>query len=264
MFSTKTTMCKQDKYIQQLEQNISEYALAIDGVPKNASEALQKRGWLLPYLFSYDDLLWGRWEYWHRIMIKKTIEGSGPIPQIKWVDLFKQQKEVKKNQDMLRRCINDRHREANIHSFAEWLLWGLAVGKEQPNISERVNEKYYKTFDIFHLLKYPTDYMSTLLMEQSGKGYKEALGYYPTPMQVVIAMNDMVISNEDPEVLKHKKIYDPAVGCGACLLPASNHMLRGYGNDVSHIAVKLCKIQCYFYAPWYAIHPKDIRGYKEH
>jgi hypothetical protein len=50
------------------------------------------------------------------------------------------------------------------------------------------------------------------------------------------------------------------VGCAAMLLPASNYFLRGYGQEISGIAVKLCTLQMYFYAPWYA-RPGEVSGF---
>jgi hypothetical protein len=71
----------------RLPHKISAYAEVIHGMPQLHSEVFKKRGWLLPFLFTYDDLLWGRWQYWTDIHQKGTIIGSGLIPQIEWVDI---------------------------------------------------------------------------------------------------------------------------------------------------------------------------------
>ena len=68
--------------LARLPHEIAGYAQAIGGLPQHHSEVFEKRGWLLPFLFAYDDLLWGRWRYWTDILEKGTIEGSGPTPQI--------------------------------------------------------------------------------------------------------------------------------------------------------------------------------------
>lgn len=237
----------------QLQHDISGYAVAINGLPKSHDQVFEKRGWLLPFLFGYDDLLWGRWSYWTEILMKGKIEGSGAIPRIEWVDL--RTPTAIKTSKMLAACMDPN--EATIDNFADWLLWGLGAIQELPRVSERLNEHYYRKFDIFLILDNPTDYLSYLLCEQTGKGYKAGLGYYPTPFNITRMMVDIAHGDCDPEILKRKTVMDPCVGCGAMLLPASNYFLRGYGQDISGIAVKLCMIQMYFYAPWYA-RPGDV------
>ncbi|WII35290.1 hypothetical protein [Paenibacillus thiaminolyticus] len=98
----------------RLPYEIAAYAEAIQGLPQNHSEVFFKRGWLLPYLFTYDDLLWGRWSYWLDILQKGIIEGSGPIPRIEW------ESPAESTKKMFARCMN--HHESTIDSFASWLL----------------------------------------------------------------------------------------------------------------------------------------------
>lgn len=228
-------------------------AQLLGGLPKHHSEVFHKRGWLLPFLMAYDQLLWGRWDYWGDILVKGTLEGSGPIPQIEWCS----SEHVHQVKKMLTSCLDHTYYEgARIHEFADWLLWGLGATKEPPKISANVNEHWYKTFDLFLVLRYPTDYLSGLLEEASSQGYQQALGYYSTPFTVTTMMNKIVLEgNEDPETHKYESVYDGCVGCGAMLLPASNYTLFGCGQDISPIAVKLCQIQMLWYAPWYAINP---------
>lgn len=244
--------------LARLAQEIAGYAQAIDGLPKHHSEVFEKRGWLLPFLFTYDDLLWGRWRYWTDILQKGTIEGSGPIPQIEWVDTYSKRSEETKK--MLNKCLL--HHEATIENFADWLLWGLAGTNEIPQVSEKLNEHYYRCFDLFLVLDNPTDYLSHLLCDQTGKGYKKGLGYFPTPFNISRMMVDILYGDGDPEQKKRQTVHDPCVGCGSMLLHASNYFLRGYGQDISGIAVKLCTIQMYWYAPWYA-RPGQVSGFEE-
>lgn len=257
---TKTDFYRLERFelerLTHLPHEMASYAEAINGLPKHHGEALDKRGWLLPFLFTYDDLLWGRWSYWTDILLNGTIEGSGPIPQIKWVDSSGLASQATKN--MLSECMN--HHEATIDNFADWLLWGLAATLHHPKVSDALNEHYYCHFDLFLILDNPTDYLSYLLCDQTGKGYKAGLGYYPTPFNITQMMVEMTHGGGDPEVMKRQSVMDPCVGCGAMLLPASNYFLRGYGQDISGIAVKLCTIQMYFYAPWYA-RPGEVAGF---
>lgn len=234
------------------------YAEEINGLPKHHSEVFSKRGWMLPFLFAYDKLLWGRWDYWLDIIEKGTIEGSGVIPQIEWETDYQMISEIYK---MLEKTM--KHPESNIERFSEWMHWALAINHEQQKltISESLNEHYYKYFDLFLILRYPTDYLSRLLSEETGKGYKGALGYYPTPFHICILMNELTF--EKGKDYKKQTVIDPCIGCGAMLLPASNYTLRGYGQDISKIAIDLAKIQMYWYAPWYAFHPENIGGFEE-
>lgn len=244
--------------LKKLHFAVQSNAIAIGGLPAHHTEIGNKRGWLVPFLIGYDDLLYGRWNYWLDILLKGTITGSGAIPQITWADTSSGPAIA--TAKMLSDCLN--HHEADIDSFADWLLWGLAAGDHYPAISSALNEHYYRTFDLFLVLDNPTDYLSNLLCDQTGRGYKKALGYYPTPFSITQLMASITIGNDDPEVLKRKTVHDPCIGCGAMLLPASNHILRGSGSDISGIAVKLCKIQMFFYAPWYA-RPGDVEGFDE-
>ncbi|GAK41915.1 hypothetical protein TCA2_4407 [Paenibacillus sp. TCA20] len=246
--------------LMKMQSSIYEYAKAISGLPSNHSEVFEKRGWLLPFLFSYDDLLWGRWNYWHEILQKKTIKGSGPIPQIEWKE--RGGEGVEETQKMLRKCLD--HHESTIDHFADWLMWGLAASPENQTlkISPELNEHYYREFDIFLVQNYPTDYLSHTLSEETGKGYKSGLGYFPTPFNITCMMTQMTMGG-DPEEEKRQTVYDGCVGCGATILPASNHTLRMIAQDISQIAVKLCKIQTYWYAPWYAFHPQWLKGFEQ-
>ncbi|KQN96848.1 type I restriction-modification system subunit M [Paenibacillus sp. Leaf72] len=242
--------------LEKLSQSVVSCAQAIGGLPKNHQEVFEKRGWLLPYLFSYDDLLWGRWAYWTDILQKGSLEGSGPIPKIEWKN--NHSKASLETVKMLENCLN--HHDASIDSFSDWLLWGMAASNEVPRISEKLNEHYYRKFDLFLVLDNPYDHMSYLLCDQTGKGYKSGLGYFPTPFSVAEMLVEMTNLGGDREDLKRKTVLDPSVGCGALLLPASNYYLRGYAQDISSIALKLCRIQMYWYAPWYAC-PGEVSGF---
>lgn len=247
------------KILKKLPSELSGYAMAIGGMPRNHSEVFNKRGWLLPFLFVYDELLnGGRWLYWLDILEKGTIAGSRSIPQIHWTDIWSPQAQAAKS--MLDTCLQ--HHEATIDNFADWLLWGLGGSTVCPNISEGLNEHYYRIFDLFLVLDNPTDYLSNVLVDQTGKGYHQGLGYYPTPFNICRFMVEILHGAGEREEMKRQTVSDPCVGCGAMLLPASNYFLRAYASDISGIAVKLCTIQMFFYAPWYA-RPGQVQGFDE-
>jgi hypothetical protein len=63
--------------LARLPHELASYAEAINGLPKHHGESLDKRGWLLPFLFTFDDLLWGRWSYWTNILMKEPSKVVG-------------------------------------------------------------------------------------------------------------------------------------------------------------------------------------------
>lgn len=226
----KSKLYRMDRFspnqLEKLHFEVQMSAQGIGGLPGNHTEVRNKKGWLLPFLIGYDELLWGRWNYWLDILQKGTIAGSGDIPQITWTE--PSSAPAIATTKMLSQCLN--HHDANIDTFADWLLWGLAAGEGYPNISDNLNEHYYRVFDLFLVLDNPTDYLSYLLCEQTGKGYKKGLGYYPTPFNLTQLMVEILLPHDDkPELLKNKTVHDPCIGCGAMLLPASNYFLRGSG-----------------------------------
>ncbi len=243
--------------LKKVSQDIGDYAQAIGGMPQHHADVFEKRGWLIPFLLAYDELLWKRWLYWTDILAKGTITNSGPIPPIQWTDLSSSKATVVHK--MLTHCLE--HTESNIDHFADWLLWGLGASEEKPRISSKLNEHYYREFDLFLVLDNPTDYLSHILSEETGRGYKSGLGYFPTPFNIARLMVEVTHGDGDPEVLKRLTVNDPCVGCGVMLLAASNYFLRGYGMDISSIAVKLCTIQMYWYAPWFAKPGQHIEGF---
>lgn len=245
--------------LYKLQHDVKMYSSITKGLPKNHKEVFKKKGWLLAFLYSYDSLLWGRWDYWMDIVVKGTIQGSGPIPQINWSN--KGQAGVTQTLKMFDTCLS--HSESTIYTFAEWLLWSLnATDMKELNISEELNEHYYRKFDLFQVLDHPFDYMSEALMNETGKGYHSGLGYYPTPLSLTQLMTDILYGGMNAEDSKKLSVYDPCVGCGALLLPASNYYLRAYAQDISLIATQLCRIQFLFYAPWFAC-PGKVQGFDE-
>jgi hypothetical protein len=237
----------------QMMQRIMAEATVIGGLPKHHLEVFEKRGWLLPFLLGYENLYWGRWDYWLDIIERNTIEGSGPIPKIEW-SLNSRHVEVGKK--MLHRCLDSTYYEGGtIDQFSDWLLWGLAASKEPPKVSKKVNQTWYELFDLSLVLRNPTDYLSGLLEFASSQGYKNALGYFSTPPSVTSLMVDLVYGTINPEEAKSKVFYEPCVGCGAIALPASNYTLFACMQDVNLLATKLCRIQMYWYAPWFAMNP---------
>lgn len=218
---------------------------------KSHADVYQAKGWLRPYLLAYDELLWKRWHYWGELKAKGTAEDAPPIPQIDFLmtpNPF--------TQNMLMSCINgiSRYTSNAVDQFADWLLWGLGDPNTETidHIDSRVNEHFYKEFDLFFVLDYPTDYLSWVLADYESKSSRSGRGYFPTPFHIAQLMTKLDLGQDDPEHAKYRTVMDSCVGCGSLILPASNYTLRGYGTDINATAIKLCKVQMHWYAPWYA------------
>lgn len=232
------------------------YASNMGGVPRNHTETFEKKGWLLPYLFSTEYLFWGRYDYWHHILDGvRTIEESGPIPQITWcADLAI----IRNVQSMLSDLINYGFRYGcTLDDFAEWLLFSFDATEKHPDIPVEVNERWYRTFDIGLLLRYPHDYMTWLLVEWNSKDVQEEreVSAEVPDFNKLTKQIAQEMEGKDPEMLKRMEFFEEEVGCGTSLLPYSNYTLFAEGGVADPLAAKLNKIQRIIYAPWFAHNP---------
>ena len=105
-----------------------------------------KKGWLLPYLLKLDEMFFGRWDYWFKIIENNEIP-KGPIPQIP----FKAAEEYKERlvQKNIKECLDRGSRELS-HSLGviiDWIMWGLGRGEDFPHISEELDDFWYRTFN---------------------------------------------------------------------------------------------------------------------
>lgn len=249
---TKATPERRDAYLEA-------WAALGSQMTKEVTERMD-RGWLRPFLFTYDALLTGRWDYWLEITQKGTIEGAGPIPQTEFADSpwDGNGHHVKR---MLDKCMD--HPKLQSHSvdkrlFIDWLLWGFGdpLVDDRPQIHPDVERHWYETFDLMVMLVRPCDYMSMFALEhlnQSG-----VLEFFPTPMHLSVLMarmlnaDDQGVGEDNCGVYPANStmVFDPCVGCGSLLLPVSNYSLRLFALDLNSLMVKLTKVQMWFYAPW--------------
>jgi hypothetical protein len=232
------------------------YATEMGGVPRNHTETFQKKGWHLPYLYSLEYLYWGRYDWWHHILDEvRTIEESGPIPQITWCA---EPAIIRNVQSMLSDIVNYGVRHGcTLDDFAEWLLWGFNATDKHPDIPMEVNERWYRTFDMGLLLRYPHDYMTWLLIEWNSKDVieeREVSAEVPDFIELTKRV-ELRYSGVNPEETKRMEVYEPEVGCGTTILPYSNFTLFAEGGVQDPLAMKLNKIQMILYAPWYAQNP---------
>ena len=215
----------------------------------------EKKGWLLPYLLKLDEMFFGRWEYWLKIIEEDKIL-KGPIPQIpfKAAEVYTE-KLVRKN---IKKCLDRGSRELSysLGVLIDWIMWGLGRGEEFPKISEELDDFWYRTFNLGLFYKEPADHWGMIAMESIGKN--NGHGFFPTPASVVKMMTDMTLGIGSLEKQKRASMMDPCCGTGIMFLYASNHTLNIQGNDISPLMVKMAKINAFIYIPWLAYRPKSL------
>ena len=214
-----------------------------------------RKGWLIPYMLKLDEIFFGRWEYWLKI-IKENKIPDGPIPQIllKAAEDYTE-RSVQKN---IKACLDRGPQElsSSLEVFIDWIVWGLGMGKEFPKVSEELDDFWYRTFNLGLYYKEPADHWGMVAMEAMGKSNRN--GFFPTPANVVKMMTEMTFSGISPDKLKKASVIDPCCGTGIMLLYASNHSLNLHGNDINPLLVKMAKINAFIYVPWLAYRPDDL------
>ena len=214
-----------------------------------------RKGWLIPYMLKLDEIFFGRWEYWLKI-IKENKIPDGPIPQI----LLKAAEEYRERsvQKNIKACLDRGLGElsSSLEVFIDWIAWGLGMGNEFPKVTAELDDFWYRTFNLGLFYKEPADHWGMVAMEAMGKSNRN--GFFPTPGSMAKMMTEMTFSGISPDKLKKASVIDPCCGTGIMLLYASNHSLNLYGNDISPLLVKMAKINAFIYVPWLAYRPDDL------
>ena len=140
---------------------------------------------------------------------------------------------------------------SDFRTLLDWLLWGLALSKEEPRLTEQVNEKLYRKVDVGPMLESPYDYLGDFVSQDKAKGWNPT-AFFPTPHNVVELVVRMTMADNrgDGRDPRTARVNDPAVGSGRMLLHASNFSLCLFGQDIDPLAVAMCKINGALYAPW--------------
>jgi hypothetical protein len=213
-----------------------------------------KKGWLLPYLVSLDNMFYKRWDYWLRIIHNDKIP-QDRIPYIVFKPSFEYtKKEVQKN---LKDCLNLAVHISNpLEMLIDWILWGFNSGESFPKIDERIDDYWYRNFNLGLFYRETSDHWAEIASEYMGRN--NALGYFPTPGNVVEMMVKMTFDGESQHRHKIMSVMDPCCGTGIMLLYASNYSLNLYGNDVSLLLTKIAKVNAFTYVPWLAYRPKHL------
>lgn len=208
------------------------------------------RGWIQPYLQGWEAQLRqeeSRYAYFFDLWMSDEL-GDRPIPRLDFCDTQQNGGAALKN---IWQCISicdENGSWSGLTDFIYWLAFGLGVHREPSILSEPVQAKLYRTFNVKPWLEAPYDYLGDLLCERK-KGWNPA-GFYPTPHSLCEMMTRMTF--DDSRDCRALTVNDPAVGTGRMLLHASNFSLRLSGNDIDPLCVAICKINGALYAPWLA------------
>ncbi|TVL98081.1 MAG: hypothetical protein CV087_21775 [Candidatus Brocadia sp. WS118] len=214
-----------------------------------------KPGWLIPYLIGLDEMFYRRWDYWCAICFQNRIL-TEPIPYIHFRSYQSYPKqEVQKN---LKSCLDFAHYHLSspLDSFMDWLLWGFKATKEPPSIPEKVDDYWYRTFNLGLFYVEPAEHFGIWAMEYMGKN--NAVGFFQTPDAVTSMMVQMTFGGDPKREHKTLSVCDPCCGTGIMLLYASNYSLNLYGVDISPLLTKIAKVNAYIYVPWLAFRPKSL------
>ncbi len=222
-------------------------------------------GWLLPYVIlihQHCSTVADRWGYFFRTLEAGKLLDE-PIPKIHFGE--PDNKVYQLLHDWSRLIGYDCGGWSDFRTLLDWLQWALALNREEPRLSEEVNEKLYRQVDLKPLLLQPYDYLGQHVANSKARGWNPT-GFYPTPHAVVelmvqITMHDASKDGRDPRIMS---VCDPCVGSGRMLLHASNFSLNLFGQDIDPLAVAMCKINGALYAPWIAFPlPASIIGNQE-
>jgi len=212
-------------------------------------------GWLLPYLLGLDEMFIGRWEYWLNAVQADRIPIE-PIPYVHFQSgIAYPGNPVMKN---LNRCIDYASCSHSnvVEMLVDWLLWGFHYKQVIfPNVDEKTDDFWYRTFNLGLFYKEPGDYMAELAQSHNiGSGS----GFFSTPLGVADMMVKMTMGGEPRPYHKSKSVMDPCCGTGSMLLCASNYSLNLYGNDINPLLCKMAIVNAYVYMPWIVYRPKDL------
>jgi len=211
--------------------------------------------WLLPYLVEIESQFTGRWPYWLTALETGKLP-DGPIPKIHLDTIGNS--EAKK---MLEKCLYDyKAINTSLYDFLQWILWGFGEVDQKPRLDEKVNEFWYRTFNLGLLLQHPYDYFAYILAEKkTSSKWNNPNAFFPTPHSVCECMAQMNFAHAGEEDTRLLSVADPCVGTGSMLMSASNYSVNLYGIDIDHTCIMACKINGYLYMPW-LVKPGEIEG----
>ncbi len=209
------------------------------------------KGWLVYYLYEIESQIHNRWNYWLNTLIKGDLLEE-QIPPIEFLGM-----PHNAPMKMLEKCLND-YKAINTYysDFLEWLLWGLgdsSIEKLSSRVDAKVNEFWYRTFNLGLMIQFPHDYFGVILSEKkSNSRWSNPHAFFPTPHHVVEMMLRMQFDFDEEKDSRRLSVMDPCLGTGRFLLHASNYSLNLWGMDIDPTCILAAKINGYLYAPWLA------------
>jgi hypothetical protein len=226
-------------------------------------------GWLFPYLVPLDERYGShRWSYWGRALDLWELPPE-PIPPIHFLE--QPERSVVKHLvgilDYAERYAGLWHTEA-FEAWVAWVLHGLgdpefrqhetaATLPDLRQLTPRVLDYWYETFNLGLLLQHPADYLAHLAQGGENKGHNPyaGAGFFATPMSVCTMMAAMTFAGTDAAATKTASLCDPCCGTGSLLLAASNYCMNLYGNDISLTMVRCTRLNGWLYIPWAVFWP---------
>lgn len=210
-----------------------------------------KFGWSRGLVMYIETILHGNWYKWLKISNKGEWDSNDPYPQIELSPSGSD--EVRK---MLKKSFEPlQYKGIRSYEFLSWIGYALGISWfEKPNIDEQSLKHLYETFNFDLFLQYPSDYLSLFLAENGSSGH---LDYFPTPLQITIAMNRMLECEDEVKSITDL-VYEPCVGTGAMVLPSRS--LNVVASDLSHLMVRAAAIQAFLYKPSMLYVPRPIIG----
>lgn len=229
-------------------------------------------GWLMSYLIGIDELTNKRWEYWAKVQrlspvayyeyLTKGLTDKFVTEAIHCHDYPKLSfSEDKTTYDYLQKIIDlicgDRS-ISGIDAFEflmDWLLYGFGHEDftelpESPSRDKQINNKLYEYFDLFPFLMNPYDYFGLILPELFSQGRNQKIGFFPTPITICIAIQQMLYGDSDKPTIK--SFLEPSAGTGTIVLAWSNKGLSANITELSNTCTKACLVNSYFYVPQFA------------
>ena len=121
-----------------------------------------KKGWLLPYLVSLDQMFFKRWDYWLTIIRNNRIPKE-PIPYIPFKPSYEYPEKLVQNN--LRDCLKRAdYISRPLETFIDWILWGFNQGEKFPDIKPEIDDYWYRTFNLGLFYKEPADHWAARIL----------------------------------------------------------------------------------------------------
>jgi len=239
----------------------------------------QKLGWCLPYLLALDAIDTeieaeglrfkgtGRWRYWFDVIEYANEHDSllpDPIPQVQFQNAPAPQdaRHIKSVLNVYVHAGLGGYEDAWI-AFTCWLLRGFGrrgLEAKVEAIPEEIRDRWYRQFNLAHLLHSPVDWSAFVLQGgltgQEKSRWASTTGFFSTPMHICTAMAMMLMPmDEDPRVAS---VCDPCMGTGSMLLAASNYSLRLYGQDIVPELCLATELNGWLWIPWLVFMPTHV------